>query len=100
MKLAEDLTTFFRDFGDNAHWQPSTGGQALDVLVIFDNPDELVLGDQLLVQNTSTIMYITGSLPGLAEEEVLTINGSQWRVQQPPKAVEDGKLTIAQIIEA
>ncbi|WP_075259044.1 head-tail joining protein [Herbaspirillum camelliae] len=100
MKLVEDLDVFFRDFGDLAHWQPSAGGPALDVLVIFDNPDDLVLGDALLVQNTSTIMYKTGSLPGLGEDEVLTINGSQWRVQQPPKAIEDGKLTSAQIIEA
>jgi hypothetical protein len=98
--LTEKLDVFFRDFGVPASWLPSAGGPRSDVLVIFDNPDDLVLNGAILVQNTSSIMYQTGQLVGLEESEVLTINGVSWRVQEPPKAVEDGRLTTALIIEA
>lgn len=100
--IAEDLSIFFKDHGVQAAWTPTAGGVQQTALVLFDEPDELVLGDALVVSNICSITYALGLLTGLDEGETLTITlGSgavlNCRVRERPRQTEDGNLMNALI---
>lgn len=94
--IAEDLNIFFADMGLPAVWIPS-GGTQQTATVLFDEPDELVLGDQVVISNVSLITYAGGQLVGLDEGERLTIGGNPYRVRERPKQIDDGRLMQALI---
>jgi hypothetical protein len=97
--FAEDLSIFFRDFGDIVSWTPSAGGVAVEGLAIYDSPNDLVLGNAVLVRNGAQLLYPTGKFPGLDEDEVVIRLGVQWRIQETPKAIDDGQLMQAMIMK-
>lgn len=93
MAFAEDMSVFFADFG-----VPAIFGE-LSATVIIDQPDTEIF-DRQLMAGDSSIIYVTGELEGLAKGSVITIDGADFRVTQPPMKVQDGKLMQAQVAAA
>lgn len=95
--IREDLNVFFSDLAVSAEWTPPSGGASLSAQVLFDEPSEQVLGDALVIASVATITYATGTLPGLDEGDVLTVDGHSYRVRELPKRNGDGRVTRALI---
>lgn len=95
--FAEDMGIYFADFGLSAAWTPSGGGQQQTAKVLFDEPDEVVLGDQLVVSNVCEITYPAGQLAGLDEGESITVDGIAYRVRERPRQTDDGRIMKALI---
>jgi hypothetical protein len=92
MAFTEDMSVFFADFG-----VPAVFG-AQSATVILDQPDGQIFDGQLVTGDPSMV-YISGELEGLAKGGVVTIDGTDYRVTQPPERVQDGKLMQAQVAE-
>jgi hypothetical protein len=94
--IAEDLSIYFADHAVPAAWNPSGGAPQKTADVILDEPDELVLGEQVIVSNRQ-ITYASTDLAGLDEGETLTVDGMLYRVRERPKRIDDGRLMTALI---
>lgn len=82
--FAENLSAFFQDFAVTAV------ANNLTAQVIFDAPDEDVLGQR--VQSVGyTIVLPTGALGNLIYNTAVTVNGVAYKVRQASQ-IEDGAL--------
>ena len=82
--FTENLAPFFQDFGITAT------ANGLQAQVIFDAPDEDVLGQR--VQSVGyTIVLPTGALGNLTFNVPVTVNGVAYKVRQASQ-IEDGAL--------
>ncbi len=87
-------------------WTPSAGGPTIVTNVRFKSPDRL-LGDLAVQAPDHTIEYPASYLPGLAENEVVTISdvmvdgvtvaSKNFKVRTPPGQLLDGTLMRADI---
>ena len=98
--IAEDLSIFFADLSVPAVWNPSAGGAQQLADVLFDAPDQVVLGDMLVVSNASEITYPVDKLAGLDENENVTVDGVAYRVRERPRKTDDGRLMKALLSKA
>jgi len=65
-------------------------------IVGFVQPEELVFGDTVQTAQFA-IEYTTADAPALAVGTALTIGGTVYRVNQPPRKQGDGTFTRAQL---
>jgi hypothetical protein len=87
MSFVENLPVFFADFGVTAI------ANNLTTQVIFDAPDENVLGQR--VQSAEyTITFPTGALGNLTYNSAVTVAGVSYKVRQVHQ-IEDGNLQRA-----
>lgn len=91
----EDITVFFADFGVTASLTPSGGGDTETATVIFDSPDEEILGGQSLSREYQ-IIYATGDLPSAATGETVTIAAVNYYFRDV-RVLDDGRLTMAML---
>lgn len=100
MALVEDLSVFFQStgFAVELAWTPSAGGPERRELVIFDQETvEVLAGAQQ--SDEPSILYRSGELLAtLASEELVAIDGVDYRVREVRK-IDDGKLSIATLSE-
>jgi hypothetical protein len=83
-----DRDTFLADFGVTVVYGVTT------VKGIFGQRDEDDSAgfDARVSKNVTSLLVKTGALPGLAEDSLITIDGTQYRVRDPNK-VRDGGFT-------
>jgi hypothetical protein len=87
MAFVENLAAFFLDFGVSA------SANGLTTLVIFDAPDENVLGQRVQSAEYS-ITFPTGALGNLLNGTPVTVAGVAYKVRQVHQ-IEDGQLQRA-----
>ena len=87
MALVEDFSAFFADFSVTA-----VAG-ASSAKVIFDAPDENILGDRVSTRRYS-ITYQAGTLGAIAYGSTVVVNGTTYRVLEV-NAIDDGALERA-----
>lgn len=85
--FTEDLDAFFGDFATLA----STNGQT--ALVIFDMPDQAILGDMQLTTEYS-ITFKSGDFTSLKRGDTITINSTVYSVREVTQ-LDDGLLKHA-----
>lgn len=95
MAFAEDMSVFFNvaDFG-----VPAVFGEQ-SATVVLDQPDAEIFDRQLVTGDVS-LTYVAGELLGLQKGSVITVDGVDYKVTQPPMRVQDGKLMQAQVAAA
>lgn len=81
MSFSEDLSVFFDDFATTCKGVP----------VIFEEAEEaLQIGFDGVQDGGCRIFFAAGSLT-LAANEVVLIDGKNYRVRHAPRTVDDGK---------
>lgn len=91
MNFDNDLPIFLADYGIEA--------TALGVthLVIFNNPDAVILDDQQ-VSGDATIRYITSEFPNLFDGIAIHIEGEgDYKIRGEPLKLGDGKHSLASL---
>lgn len=91
----EDIAVFFEDFGVTASLTPSGGGDTETAIVIFDAPDEEILGGQSLSREY-LITYASGNLPSAASGETVTISSLDYYIRDVRK-IDDGSVIEARL---
>lgn len=89
--MTEDLTVFYRDFGSLV--SRDSGGAFRGLL---DTADQSAF--DMVVVGTHQLRYDTAV--GLGMDEMLTIGGARYRVAAPPRRIDDGAESIAQLVAA
>lgn len=97
MSFAEDLSIFFDDFAVVATWTP-TGQSQRAAYVLFDSPDETVLGDAVMTTEYAIEMRAS-DFTGLKYGETVTVSGVIYTVREV-RLLDDGALKRATLSRA
>jgi hypothetical protein len=90
--FAEDTAAYLADFGVPSSF--TSGATTYTPLVIFDEPDEGILGNRG-ISTQYEITYRTGDLPGLTNGSSITVKGQIYTLREPPKKIDDGAFSHA-----
>lgn len=91
--FAESLDVFFQqsDFAVAASYTPPAGSP-LAASVIFDRPDNLVMGDQVISAEYAVTLKAS-DWPTIKRSETITIAGVSYKVREVLN-IEDGQVKI------
>jgi hypothetical protein len=62
-------------------WQPFGESTVYTCRGLFNQPGTAVLDGEVITTDYS-VGYLSGALPGLKRDEVLAINGADWKVRE------------------
>lgn len=95
--FAEQLADFFatEDFAVPATWTPSTGGAQQCAKVLFDSPDDTVLGNAVMSTEYEITMRAIDFL-GLKTGETIAVAGTNYKVREV-RLLDDGALKQASL---
>lgn len=79
-----------------ASWTPSGGGTTRTANVRYRASVADVLSDAVRATDHE-ITYVTDQLPGLTENERITVDGRAFRVRQKPTPLLDGSVSRAEL---
>ena len=96
--FASDAAVFLADFGSATTWAPSLGGPAVDGLMIFDQPEEVIEGGGVQSRQYQ-VTFAAATWLGLRRDEVLVIQGEggghSYKLRHDPRAAGDGVFSTA-----
>lgn len=92
MAFAEQLESFFADFGVSATWTPSAGGPMQTATVILDAPDQQLF-DGAQVSTDYSISMPAASFVGIDNGETVVIAATNYRVRNV-MAIDDGSIKV------
>jgi hypothetical protein len=98
--ITENLTVFLQDFGVPASWAPSGGGATVSGLMIFDMPEDTIMGGEVQSRQYS-VRFLTATWPGLKRGEVLAVQGGQvpgqYKLRNDPNSEDDGAFSVVDL---
>lgn len=89
----EDASVFFDD-GDLV--TATIGIVNYETRGFLDRPTEEAFGGAVAVTHWE-LRYATSVLPGMAKNQLLTINGQQYKTTEPPRMISDGATSIVSL---
>lgn len=99
--FAADAATFLVDFGSPASWTPSTGGEPIDELVLFDQPGDVLEAHPGAISNQYLMRFETAAWPGLKRGEVVVIQGegkgASYKLRTDPRLEDDAVFSIVDL---
>ncbi len=91
----DDPLAFFADAGTILYWE-KLPHVFLSTPVHFDKPDQEIGSNTKALSREYMIEYASSALPGLAMNDLVTIDNETYRVRTP-RELDDGAISVASL---
>jgi len=92
---ADDLAAIFAQHGQAATWTRASGAVAVSGTVVFDDPDETLFGDGVLVGGP-VMLLATDTFPELSAGDLVATGGETFSVAEVRRQ-DDGAIKLVRL---